>query len=102
MLVAVAKEAKQTGRDKSNPATKTPEGWQKMACRLVTPAGKSLYRRRGAIVEPAFVQLFQRFGRYVNYRGTDAVDTEVKLLGTVHNLCKLFTHQAKTARLAAA
>jgi transposase len=102
LLVAVAKEAKQTGRMRPSPTAKTPEGWQRMAARLATPAGKSLYKRRGAIVEPAFAQLFQRFGRYVNYRGTEAVDAEVKLLGAAHNLCKLFTHQVKVASLAMA
>ena len=60
-----------------------------MAARLATPAGKNLYKRRAAQVEPAFAQLFARFGRYLNYRGHDAVDAEVKLLGAVHNLAKL-------------
>jgi hypothetical protein len=38
LLVAVAKEAKQTGRDTSS-APSTPRGWQKMAARLATPPG---------------------------------------------------------------
>ena len=70
-------------------AARCRPGWEKMAARLATPAGQKLYKRRAALVEPAFAQLFARFGRYVNYRGRDAVDTEVKLLGTVHNLGKL-------------
>jgi hypothetical protein len=93
LLVAVRNEAAQAGRaDASSPL---PEGWQKMAARLATPAGKKLYRRRAALVEPAFAQFFARFGRYLNYRGTDAVDTEIKLLGTVHNLGKLFDHRRR-------
>jgi transposase len=88
LLVAVAGEASQTGR-KGDAGSALPPGWQKMAARLATPAGKSLYRRRAALVEPAFAQLFARFGRYVSYRGRDAVDAEVKLLGTVHNIAKL-------------
>jgi len=87
LLVAVTGEATQTGRGTGGRAL--PAGWEKMAARLATPAGKSLYKRRAAQVEPAFAQLFARFGRYVNYRGRDAVDAEVKLLGTVHNLAKL-------------
>ncbi len=43
-------------------------------------------------MEPGFAQLFQRFGRHLNYRATPAVDTKVKLLGTVHNLAKLLRH----------
>jgi transposase len=87
LLVAVTGEAAQTGRGTGG--RDLPAGWEKMAARLATPAGKKLYKRRAAQVEPAFAQLFARFGRYVNYRGRDAVDAEVKLLGTVHNLAKL-------------
>jgi hypothetical protein len=88
LLVAVHGEATQTGRGGAG-GTALPPGWEKMAARLATPAGKSLYKRRAALVEPAFAQLFARFGRYVSYRGRDAVDAEVKLLGTVHNIAKL-------------
>ena len=87
LLVAVTGEATQTGRGTGGRAL--PAGWKKMAARLATPAGKSLYKRRAAQVEPAFAQLFARFGRYLNYRGRDAVDAEVKLLGAVHNIAKL-------------
>jgi transposase len=87
LLVAVTGEAAQTGRAAAGRAL--PAGWEKMAARLATPAGQKLYKRRAALVEPAFAQLFARSGRYVNYRGRDAVDTEVKLLGAVHNLGKL-------------
>ena len=74
-----------------------PPGWQPMAARLATPAGKSLYRRRAGLVEPAFAQFFARFGRYLNYRGRDAADAEIKLLGAVHNLGKLFSHRQRLA-----
>jgi transposase len=87
LLVAVTGEAAQAGRGTGGRAL--PAGWEKMAARLATPAGKKLYKRRAAQVEPAFAQLFARFGRYLNYRGRDAVDAEIKLLGTVHNLAKL-------------
>jgi transposase len=93
LLVAVTGEASQTGR--AGPGRALPAGWEKMAARLATPAGKSLYRRRAAQVEPAFAQLFARFGRYLNYRGRPAVDAEVKLLGAVHNLAKLFEHRRR-------
>ena len=75
-----------------------PPGWDKMASRLATPAGKRLYARRAALVEPAFAQFFSRFsrfGRYDGYRGRDAVDTEIKLLATVHNLGKLLDHRRR-------
>ena len=66
-----------------------------MAARLATPAGKSLYKRRAALVEPFFAQFFARFGRYLNYRGRDAADAEIKLLGAVHNLGKLLDHRRR-------
>ena len=47
------------------------------------------------LVEPAFAQFFARFGRYVSYRGRDAVDTEIKLMATVHNLGKLLDHRRR-------
>jgi len=93
LLVAVCGEAAQAGRADGSGAL--PEGWQKMAARLATPAGKKLYKRRAALVEPAFAQFFGRFGRYLNYRGRDAADTEIKLLGTVHNLGKLLDHRRR-------
>jgi transposase len=99
LLVAVTGEASQAGRA-GGPGDALPAGWEKMAARLATPAGQKLYKRRAALVEPAFAQLFARFGRYVNYRGRDAVDAEVKLLGTVHNLGKLLDFRRRQPGLA--
>ena len=93
LLVAVRNEAAQAGRGDGRKTL--PQGWEKMAARLATPAGRKLYARRAALVEPAFAQFFARFGRYVNYRGRDAVDTEIKLLATVHNLGKLLDHRRR-------
>ena len=94
LLVAVSGEAAQTGRA-DGPGGELPPGWEKMAARLAAPAGKKLYKRRAALVEPAFAQFFGRFGRYLNYRGRDAADTEIKLLATVHNLGKLLDHRRR-------
>ncbi|MEU7908324.1 hypothetical protein [Actinoplanes sp. NPDC049118] len=47
------------------------------------------------MVEPGFAQLFQRFGRHLHYRGATSVDAEIKLLGAVHNLNKLFCYDTK-------
>jgi DDE family transposase len=63
-----------------------------MAARLATPSGRAQYRQRSALVEPGFAHLFPRFGRHLNYRDHQAVDTGVKLLGAVHNLNKLIRH----------
>ena len=90
LLVSITKEHRQT-HGRMPPDHNIPIGHREMAARLATPAGQQLYNRRGALVEPGFAQLFQRFGRRLHYRGTN-VDTEIKLLGIVHNLNKLFRH----------
>jgi transposase len=101
LLVAVHGEAAQAGRaGGAGAAAGLPPGWEKMAARLATPAGKRLYKRRAALVEPAFAQFFARFGRYLNYRGRDAADAEIKLLATVHNLGKLLDHRRRHPALA--
>ncbi|MEV8569630.1 transposase [Streptomyces sp. NPDC051322] len=63
-----------------------------MAARLATPTERAQYRQRSALVEPGSAQIFQRFRRHLNYRGRPAVDAEIKLLGTMHNLNKLINH----------
>jgi transposase len=93
LLVATTGEATQAGRGAGG--RPLPAGWEKMAARLATPAGKKLYKRRAGLAEPAFAQLFARFGRYVSYRGHDAAGAEVKLLGAVHNLAKLFEYRRR-------
>jgi hypothetical protein len=50
LLVAVTGEATQAGRASGGRAL--PAGWEHMAARLATPAGKTLYKRRAAQAEP--------------------------------------------------
>ncbi|MET7300684.1 hypothetical protein [Embleya sp. NPDC005575] len=60
-----------------------------MADRPATPGGRRLYKRRAALVEPgASPSCFSDSGAGLHYCGRDGVDTEVKLLGLVHNLNK--------------
>jgi transposase len=98
LLAAARNEAAQAGRGDGRATV--PPGWEKMAARPATPAGQKPYARRAAPVEPAFAQFFARSGRYVNYRGRDAVDAEIKLLATVHNLAKLLDHRRRHPALA--
>jgi transposase len=65
---------------------------------LATAAGKRLYRRRAALVEPVFAHTkhtrgITRFSR----RGKDAVQAEWQLIAATHNLLKLFRSQPQTA-----
>lgn len=93
LLVAVEKEARQTGRLQDATST-APAAWQAMAERLNDPHHRSLYKRRAAIIEPLFAQLFARFGRWVHLRG-EHVDTELHLWAITHNLLKISRHRQR-------
>jgi transposase len=97
LYVAVTKEARQAGRlrDGKQPAT-MKQSWQQMAARLDTPAGKTLYRQRSAIIEPVFAQLFHRLGRNLNYRDTKT-DLELHLWAASHNFLKSIRHQLRAS-----
>ncbi len=59
-----------------------------MRQRTTSPAGRRLFRRRAAIVEPVFGQIKNRLGNNLNHRGLDAVKNEWTLIATSHNLLK--------------
>ncbi|WUH90273.1 transposase [Streptomyces sp. NBC_00433] len=94
LLVSVTSEADQGGFPAKRQTA--PAAQQAMADRLATPTGRAQYRQRSTLVEPGFAQFFQRFGRHLNYRGRRTVDTEIKLLGTVHNLSNILASTAKS------
>jgi transposase len=95
LLVAVEKEARQTRRLRDATST-ARQAWDVMATRLEDPDNHTAYKRRGAIIEPLFAQLFNRFGRSINYRGED-VDAELHLWAVTHNLNKI-NRQRRKAR----
>jgi hypothetical protein len=114
LLVAVGNEARQTGRDKNTKKTKakkkskknsgegggadepaTPAGWAPMADRLAQPGNAALYKRRAATIEPLFAQLFARFGRNLNFRGEDDVETELHLWAATHNMLKIIDARSR-------
>jgi transposase len=116
LLVAVGNEARQTGRDKNTKKTKgkgkkkskksggegegpaIPAGWQPMADLLAQPGNAALYKRRAATIEPLFAQLFARFGRSLNFRGEDDVETELHLWAATHNMLKIINARAKRSK----
>jgi transposase len=97
LYVAVAKEARQTGRlrDGKKPQA-MKQSWQRMAARLDAPEGKALYKRRAGMIEPVFAQLFGRLGRDLHYRDTK-VDLELHPWAATHNLLKAIRAQARRA-----
>jgi transposase len=94
VLVAVEKEARQTGRRRDD-ITNAATAWREMADRLAEPDNRATYKMRGGIVEPVFAQLFSRFGSVTLYRG-DNVLTEVHLWAITHNILKI--HRAQRRR----
>lgn len=94
LYVAVHHEAAQTGRDQTTDKT-IPAGWADMAARMNRDDAKKIYKRRSAIIEPVWAQLFERLGRHLNYRD-NMVDVELSLWGTTHNLLKHLRHDART------
>jgi transposase len=96
LLVAVEKEARQTARLRDDVST-AAAAWQAMADTLTDPDNAALYKRRAAIIEPVFAQLFQHFGRDLNRRG-EAVETELHLWAITHNLDKIARTRRKQRR----
>ena len=64
---------------------------QQMRAELATEEGKQAYRRRAGIVEPVYAQIRHNRGiTRILRRGKDAVQSEIDLIATTHNLLKLF------------
>lgn len=95
LLVAVEKEARQTGRLRDDTST-ARQAWDTMAQRFDDPDNRTLYKQRAAIIEPLFAQLFARFGRTINPRGKH-VETELHLWAVTHNLLKISRHRHREA-----
>jgi transposase len=65
---------------------------------LASEDGKRRYRRRQQIVEPVFAHIKHIRGiTHVLRRGKDAVQAEIDLIATTHNLLKLYRHTPATA-----
>jgi hypothetical protein len=94
LLVAVEREARQTGRLRDDTST-APAAWQNMADLLAEPGNRQTYKQRSSIIEPLFAQLFARFGRHLNARGVN-VTTELHLWAVTHNLLKISRQRRKT------
>lgn len=97
LLIATTKDWKQRKllREKGCPRARMPKGLSprdRMERKLLTKRGRALYKMRGELVEPVFGQVkegrgFRRFMR----RGAEAASSEAALMGTTHNLLKLWS-----------
>ena len=69
-----------------------------MAERLTTPTGAASYRRRQQIVEPVFAHIkYLRAITRLLRRGRQAVQAEIDLIATTHNLLKLYRNTPQAA-----
>jgi transposase len=99
LLVAVVREARQTGRSADGRDPAQLDSWAEMTELLSTPEGKALYRQRAGIIEPVFAQLTARLGRALHYRGI-YLDAGLALWAASHNILKAI--HARTRRRSAA
>jgi transposase len=96
LLIATTKDWKQRKalRERGCPRGRIPKGLslrERMERKLLTGRGRSLYKMRSVLVEPVFGQVkegqdFRRFMR----RGLLAASSEATIIGTTHNLLKLW------------
>jgi transposase len=102
-LIATTKDWKQrkAARELGTTAGPPPEDasvLEAMEHRLRTPEGTAAYAMRSHTIEPVFANGKENRGiRRFRRRGLDPSESEWSLINTVHNLGKLFTHQANTA-----
>jgi transposase len=83
----------------SAPRGRIPQGLsakQRMARKLRTKKGRSMYAQRKGMIEPIFGQLKQVLGfRQFSMRGLASMRGEWRLMATVHNLLKLWRHDRR-------
>jgi hypothetical protein len=102
LYVATGKQKHGEEEPPGDPSATAVESYsvkEKMKQRLKTEAGRDVYKRRKAIVEPVFGQIKAARGvRAFLLRGIGKVQAEWKLICATHNLLKLFRsgyrHQA--------
>jgi transposase len=100
----VPKKREQCGKTNEScvPLPPNAKASERMQAKLATPAGRAVYARRKAIVEPVFGQVKEARGiRAFLLRGLDAVRGEWNLIALTHNLLKLFRLRGPLALQAA-
>ena len=83
----------------SEPAAEPATAKEKMQAKLKTPAGRAVYARRKAIVEPVFGQIKEARGfRRFLLRGLDQIRGEWRLVCLTHNLLKIWRYGSAVLR----
>jgi len=100
-LIALGNRRDHTTAARTNPAHGDPPAdateRERMDHQLRTEHGATLYRQRGATVEPVNAHLKDRRGlRQFSRRGLPAANSEFRFAATVTNLLRMHTHLATT------
>jgi transposase len=83
----------------SEPAAEPVTAKEKMRAKLKTPAGRAVYARRKAIVEPVFGQIKEARGfRRFLLRGLEQIRGEWRLVCLTHNLLKIWRYGSGVLR----
>jgi transposase len=83
----------------SEPAAEPATAKEKMRAKLKTPAGRAVYARRKAIVEPVFGQIKEARGfRRFLLRGLEQIRGEWRLVCLTHNLSKIWRYGSRVLR----
>jgi hypothetical protein len=96
LLMATTKDWKQRKllRERGCPRGRIPKGLShrdRMERKPITKRGRALYKKRGVLVEPVFGQDKEGQGfRQFMRRGLQAATSEAVLIGTTHDLLKLW------------
>lgn len=86
------KKTEGSSAEESPPGTNASE---RMREKLMTEAGREVYKKRKTIVEPVFGQIKEVRGfRRFSFRGLHKNEAEWSLICLTHNLLKLFRHGA--------
>lgn len=89
------RRAQSTGELPGPQTPRTGSERERMEAVLASERGKSLYRRRKALIEPIFGDLkFNRSCDRFQRRGRDACQSEWRLMAATHNLLKLWRHRS--------
>jgi transposase len=93
----LARELNRQGRRRRAGRLHHPEQ-RRMRQRLRSPAGRAVYQRRKAIIEPVFGVLKEQRGmRRFRLRGLAKVGVEMALAATAYNLTRLWRHPSPLA-----
>ncbi len=83
----------------SEPAAEPATAKEKMRAKLKTPAGRAVYARRKAIVEPVFGQIKEARGfRRFLLRGLEQIRGEWRLVCLTHNLLKIWRYGSRVLK----